>query len=396
MGPKYGSNQWKSGDPSQLFKDLKLVQNNQKLIRIGSNYLQYLKVRCLNIHKSLFLRGIVWFESGWGCTRGIGFCQPVDCEWKNNERIIHNNNKTTDDVFNPAHNRGGWTRRVRACVCVQPGTHSRSDHHLSVLCAASAFVCVCVFVSRESKQAFINIHLDFFIYLRAPRDFGDMDFRFNRNNSPSLIFTLTTGGWKMKGRENANQGAGIFSAAQHSHVFSELLLLFMGAQCECYIVVTLEWRRLYYLLLLIRIHRMQIMTLRGWIFIYFSRSAAQEKTLSQWSTALINVFPGKSLQTAFCSVLFQALVFHPLSAAAAVSDEILYLSTRIHLQREGIDVHTVWMEEFWCQGIRFQIGGIIAYFSSEGKQNWLYQTQVIHTKILNWNLVNTKIHYILK
>lgn len=54
------------------------------------------------------------------------------------------------------------------------------------------------------------------------------------------------------------------------------------------------------------------------------------------------MFPGKSLQTAFCSVLFQAFVFCPLSAAdvaAAVSDEILYLSTRIHLQR-GVLMYT--------------------------------------------------------
>jgi len=55
---------------------------------------------------------------------------------------------------------------------------------------------VCVFVSRESKQAFINIHLDFFYLSARTQGLDDMGFRFNRNNSPSLIFTLTAAGEK--------------------------------------------------------------------------------------------------------------------------------------------------------------------------------------------------------
>jgi hypothetical protein len=153
----------------------------------------------------------------------------------------------------------------------------------------------------------------------------------------------------------------------------------MGAQCERYIVVTLEWRRLYYLLLLIRIHRMQIMMLRGWIFIYFSRSAAQEKSALAMINSINKCVSRESLQTGFCLCVISGLCFFVLSGAlwccCCESDEILYLYTNTLTER-------VREREYWCtHGLdgrvlmpRNQVPNWrrnCLYQCNGGKQNWL-------------------------
>lgn len=333
----------------------------------------------------------------------MGICQSVDCEWKNNERIIHNNNKTTDDVFNPAHNRGGWTLpSVCVCLCVQRSQAPTLAAVIIISVPLLSRVCVCVylFLVKANKHSSISIWIFFYLSART-LGLGDMGFRFNRNNSPSLIFTLTAAGAKWK-EGNAKPGRWNFFLRPALTLFSKLLLLFMGAQCECYIVVTLEWRRLYYLLLLIRIHRMQIMTLRGWIFIYFSRSATQEKSALTMINSINKCVSREKFANCFLLRVISGLCFSSSICCWCCCCcwccewwNFISLYTNTFTER-GIDVHTVWMEEFWCQGIRFQIGGVIAYFSGEGKQNWHNQTPDVHTEILSWILANPKILYVLK